>query len=110
MAFPLALGHAARWLGGGADLAATVAWGAFVFLCHPFAGVTLGLAVLAAWLAQPVLWLSDQLLAAFAPILRGNGRWLESVADRWEKPPERKMLGELWRGAVLAILLGITWL
>ena len=106
--FPLALGHCARWLQQGTNLAAAIAWGAFVFLCHPFAGVTLGLAVLAAWLAQPVLWLFDQLFAALAPLLRGTS--LDAMAERWEHPPKRVMGTELWRGAILAVLLAITWL
>lgn len=43
-AFPLALGRGAQWLTTGKKLAAAVAWGTFVGLCHPFAGVALGLA------------------------------------------------------------------
>ncbi len=43
-AFPLALGRGAQWLATGKKLAAAVAWGTFVGLCHPFAGVALGLA------------------------------------------------------------------
>jgi hypothetical protein len=110
-AFPLALGHSARWLQQGTNLASAVAWGAFVFLCHPFAGVTLGLAVLAAWLAQPVLWVFDQLFRALAPLVRGHAGWLDAaLADRWENPPKRVMGAELFRGAVLAVLLAVTWL
>jgi hypothetical protein len=107
-AFPLALGHAARWLQRGTNLAGAVAWGAFVFLCHPFAGVTLGLAVFAAWAAQPVLWVFDQLFKALAPALRGTS--LNGLAERWAKPPKRVMLPELARGAILAVLLALTWL
>ncbi|MEP7336979.1 MAG: hypothetical protein ABI977_04490, partial [Acidobacteriota bacterium] len=46
-AFPLALAHATRWLEDRRGLAAALAWGVFVGLCHPFAGVALGLALLA---------------------------------------------------------------
>jgi hypothetical protein len=50
-AFPLALGHAARWLETGRGLAPALGWGLFVGLCHPFAGVALGVAAAAgaAW-------------------------------------------------------------
>jgi hypothetical protein len=43
-AFPLALGRGAQWLSKGTGLGAAVAWGTFVGLCHPFAGVALGIA------------------------------------------------------------------
>jgi hypothetical protein len=46
-AFPLALAHATRWCDAGAGLASALAWGLFVGLCHPFAGVALGLALAA---------------------------------------------------------------
>lgn len=52
--FPLALGHAVRWIRDGRGLAAAVAWGAFCGLCHPFAGISLGLAVFAGLIAQLV--------------------------------------------------------
>jgi hypothetical protein len=48
-AFPLALAHATRWLEGRRGLASALAWGLFVGLCHPFAGVALGLALFAGW-------------------------------------------------------------
>jgi hypothetical protein len=44
-AFPLGLGHGVRWLRDGASLVPAVAWGTFVFLCHPFAGISLDLAL-----------------------------------------------------------------
>ncbi|MBS1124238.1 MAG: hypothetical protein H6Q90_6466, partial [Deltaproteobacteria bacterium] len=56
--FPLGLGHGVRWLTEGKGLAPAIAWGAFVFLCHPFASIALclGLAfgVLAHYVAFPV--------------------------------------------------------
>jgi hypothetical protein len=55
-AFPLALGHAVRWLTTGMGLAPAIAWGAFVGLCHPFSGVslaiTLGVGVIAGLLLK----------------------------------------------------------
>ncbi len=110
-AFPLALGHAARWLQKGTNLAPAIAWGAFVCLCHPFCAIVLGVSVLTAWLAQPILWVVDRVLAVIGRALHdGRGGWRDWLAARWSTPPERAMWTELWRGAVLAIALGITWL
>jgi hypothetical protein len=57
-AFPLGLGYGVRYLTLGKSLAAAIAWGAFVFLCHPFASIALcmGLAfgVLAHYLQFPI--------------------------------------------------------
>ncbi len=46
-AFPLGLGYGVRYLTQGEKLPQAIAWGAFVFLCHPFASIALclGLAV-----------------------------------------------------------------
>ena len=46
-AFPLALGHAARWIGDARGLAPAIAWGAFVGLCHPIAVAALGIGLVA---------------------------------------------------------------
>ena len=48
--FPLALGHGARWIAERKGLAPAIAWGGFAFLCHPFAGISLGLALVVAFL------------------------------------------------------------
>ncbi|MBE7454334.1 MAG: hypothetical protein HS111_37430, partial [Kofleriaceae bacterium] len=45
VAYPLALGSGWRWLVHGRGAAPAVAWGLFVGLCHPVAGVCLGLAL-----------------------------------------------------------------
>jgi hypothetical protein len=50
--FPLALGHAARWITERKGLAPAVAWGAFVGLCHPFAVVALGLGLFVSFIAK----------------------------------------------------------
>ena len=42
-AFPLALGHAVRWIRDREGLASAIAWGAFVGLCHPFAVIVMGI-------------------------------------------------------------------
>ncbi len=105
--FPIALAYAALWMTKGKHLAASIAWGAFVTLCHPFAGVTLGFAVFAAFLAQLVLFPFDLVLAAVAPKLPTKLAWLR---DRWAQPPERfaTVLPELLRGALLAVGLGLA--
>lgn len=46
-AFPLAIGYAMRFLTCGERLGPAIAWGTFVGLCHPFAGIALGVAVVA---------------------------------------------------------------
>src|SRR5258706_3516011 len=70
VAFPLALAHASRWMDEGRGLAAALAWGLFVGLCHPFAGIALGVAVVAraAW---RVAWrMSRREPGAWGPVLR----------------------------------------
>ena len=61
-AFPLALGYGVRWLRESKGLAPAIAWGAFVGLCHPFGGVSLGLSlamgVIGGVLINPVTWRS----------------------------------------------------
>lgn len=106
-AFPIALGYAARWMIYGKQLASAIAWGAFVFFCHPFAGITLGVAVLTAWLAQLVLLAVDLLLEAIAPDPDGTLGWL---GKRWRNPPTRVLWPELVRGAILAVAFGIAWM
>ncbi len=86
-AFPLALAHATRWLEGRRGLAAALAWGLFVGLCHPFAGVALGLALLAgvAWGAirgGRLLVELSRLLALGGLLLLGSACvWLPALVD-----------------------------
>ena len=90
-AFPIALGHTVRWAIHGKGLAPAIAWGAFVTLCHPFAGVSLVVAVVAGWVVRPVL----------------------VVVDRLRHPPRRwfgAWIGELRRLAVLGVCLLVTWM
>ncbi len=108
-AFPLALGHAVRWMTQEKSLAPAIGWGAFVFLCHPFAGVCLGLGILLGWLANAVMYGIDQMLAGIA------AGWtpppaLAPIIDRWRQPPQRALAPELARGAILAVALVLTWL
>jgi hypothetical protein len=109
-AFPLALGHAARWMQHGKSLAPAVAWGGFVFLCHPFAGATLGLAIFIAWIWQCAMIAIDHALAALAPMLIARGGKAAWVGRRWETIEPRPVGRELLRGAILAGLLLLTWL
>jgi len=51
-AFPLALGHGARWIADAKGLAPAIAWGAFVGLCHPFAVIVLGVGLATSVIAQ----------------------------------------------------------
>lgn len=115
-AFPLALGHAVRWATEARGLAPAIAWGAFVTLCHPFAGVALGVALVAGWLAQLVLRGIDRGLAAIgAGLVADPGRGTlaaitAALGERWRNPPPRPWLGELVRLAILALGLGVAWM
>jgi len=64
-AFPLALGHGARWIRDGKSIAPAIAWGAFVGLCHPFAGLALAMAL---FLGVSVRWFGR--FAIDGPFLR----------------------------------------
>jgi len=74
-AFPLALGYGVRWLRETKGLAPAIAWGAFVGLCHPFGGVSLGLTlalgVTGGVLANPLTWRSPVLTAIVIVLLDG---------------------------------------
>jgi hypothetical protein len=52
VAFPLALGHGARWIDEGRSLGPAAVWGLFVGLSHPVAGVALGIALFAGELGR----------------------------------------------------------
>jgi hypothetical protein len=99
-AFPIALGYVYQWMTKGVRLGASIAWIAFATLCHPFAGVTLAIALIAAWFAQLVLIPFDFLFAWLAPKLHGRLAWL---GKRWAVRPERPLLPELLRGVILAV-------
>jgi hypothetical protein len=115
-AFPLALGHAVRWATDARGLAPAIAWGAFVTLCHPFAGVSLAVALIAGVVAQLVLTGIDQGLAAFGhDMVAGPDRSALSAAiaalgARWRNPPPRPWLGELGRLVILGGCLAIAWM
>ena len=90
-AFPLALGHGMRWLTEGRSLAPAIAWGAFVGLCHPFGGVSLGLALAVAVMAQPVLAGIDALLRGLGKVLPSDHSVLGALGRRWRTLPPRPL-------------------
>src|SRR3569832_2558764 len=50
--FPLVFGFGVCWLCDAKGLAPAIAWGGAAFLCHPFAGISLGVALLVALLVR----------------------------------------------------------
>jgi hypothetical protein len=115
-AFPLALGHAARWVTESRSLAPALAWGSFVTLCHPFAGIALAFALIAGVLAQLVLRGCDALLAEIGQgMVRDPGAGavpaaMAALGERWRNPPPRPCNGELARLAILGGGFAIAWL
>jgi len=115
-ALPLALGHTVRWVMDRRGLAPAIAWGTFVWLCHPFAGISLGIIMIAAFCTLLVLpgtdWLLHQLGRAIAPA-PGAGPLeaaLAHLVGRWNKPPPRNIVPEVVRSLVLGIALLIAWM
>lgn len=91
VAFPLALAHAARWIDEARGLGPAVAWGLFVGLCHPFAGITLGIGLAAGtpwamfteWRAQRSPWRALLRLAILGGLLVVGSvcAWLPVLVD-----------------------------
>ncbi len=115
-ALPLALGHTVRWVIDRKGLAPAVAWGTFVWLCHPFAGISLGVILIFAFLALV-------LLRGLDPLFRAIGGWfgsapaggaiegaLANLAARWAAPPARPIVPELARSFVLGVALLVAWM
>lgn len=96
-AFPLALGHTVRWALAGQGLAAALAWSAFVGLCHPFAVIALGLALLVGFVGHLVVHQLQRVLATLG-------------ASRWQPPPPQPFGRQFLRLAVFAILLAVSQL
>jgi hypothetical protein len=90
-ALPLALGHGARWIAGGQGLPAAIAWGAFVTLCHPFAGISLGLVF--------VTGVAFHVLASLAAALSSRGVPVKAIV----------LAGCLAGFALHAVLLLAKW-
>lgn len=95
-AFPLAYGYAVRWSLEGKGLPWAIAWGAFVGLCHPFAVIGLGLALLFGFVGQVVIYHGSLALSGSTSLV--------------ERPAPRNLGKELVRHAVFAILLGVSQL
>lgn len=115
-ALPLALGHAVRWVMDQKGLAPAIAWGTFVWLCHPFAGVSLGIILITAFLALCVLPGIDFVLREIGRAINpnpGDGMLeaaLAHVVGRWNKPPPRNIVPELVRSAILGVVLLVAWM
>ncbi|HZJ63522.1 MAG TPA: hypothetical protein VFD36_08335 [Kofleriaceae bacterium] len=116
-AFPLALGHAVRWATEGKGLAPAIAWGTFMTLCHPIAGIALAVALLAGVVAQLVLrgvdWLLFEIAQGILPEQVAGGDVTAAVialGERWRHPPQRPWLRELVRTAILGGCFGIAWM
>jgi hypothetical protein len=102
-AFPLALGHAVRWILRGGGLGAAIAWGAFVGLCHPFAGVALGVALVAGGALDAAV---PPLGRAVRRVLRRLlGAQLDGALDRLDVQPRRHEQPALPGEAPLALRL-----
>ena len=73
--FPLALGHGARWMRDAKGLAPAIAWGGASFLCHPFAGISLGVALVIAFLVRFVaewrIWQSPTMIGVIVLYIGG---------------------------------------
>lgn len=112
-AFPLALGYGARWIDKGEKLAPAIAWGAFVTMCHPFAAISLGFALVLAAVAKPFLSLTDQLFILIGEAIQPQtpkkrprdpaDRFVYDLATRWKTLPGWKRL-EGWSFLRVAIL------
>ncbi len=95
-AFPLAYGYAVRWSLEGKGLHWAVAWSAFVGLCHPFAVIGLGFALLVGFIGQV--------------IAHAGAIAISQSTTRAQRPAPRALLVELVRHAVFAVLLTISLL
>jgi hypothetical protein len=66
-AFPLALGYALRWMTQGERLASAAIWSGFVFLCHPFGGISLVFAIVLAFITNAIVRASRGPIAGESP-------------------------------------------
>ncbi len=95
-AFPVAYGYAVRWSLEGKGLHWAVAWSAFVGLCHPFAVIGLGIALLFGFIGQVVAHVGAMAISQSTTLVK--------------RPAPRALHVELVRHAVFAILLVISQL
>jgi hypothetical protein len=108
-AFPLSLGYTVRWAQTGKGLAPSIAWSAFVGLCHPFAVIALGLALLFGFLGQLAMNGVDRVLARIARST-SPGHWSQPIVSRWQPPADRSFLHEFFRLALFTVLLVVSLL
>jgi hypothetical protein len=116
-ALPLALGYTLRWVLDQKHLAAAIFWGTFVWMCHPFAGISLGVILIVAFVALCALRGTDELFRmlgrALSPPAQGGGSIegaIRFVVGRWNAPPPRNIVPELVRSFILGIALVIAWM
>jgi len=116
-AFPLALGHAVRWATEARGLAPAIAWGTFVTMCHPIAGVALAVALVAGLVAQILLRAIDWLLAEIAEgILHEPASTgvvtaaVVALGTRWRNPPARPWEADFLRIVILGGCFAIAWM
>jgi len=111
-AFPLALGHAVRWATQRRGLGAAVAWSAFVGLCHPFAVIALGVALLFGYVGQVAMYGGDLALASLAARLSAvrTTPLTQALRSRWRPPAPPDHAAMFARLAVFAILLALSQL
>jgi hypothetical protein len=121
-AFPLALGYGAHWVSKGKKLAPAVAWGAFCGLCHPFAVVSLAVALVVASAAQLVFVGTDLLFITIGRSLEPVAprrkpleffpRIRHDLATRWKSLPGLARVDRGWpavRIAILGLLMFVAW-
>jgi hypothetical protein len=106
-AFPIALGHAVRWATEARGLAPSIAWGAFVALCHPFAGVSLGLALIAGHVGRAVAGLFR---GRTVDVDDDDRSLVPSLGERWRSLRRRPWAREFLRLAILAGCLCLAWM
>lgn len=112
-AFPVALGHGVRWALDARGLAAAIAWSAFVGLCHPFAVIALGLALVFGYVGHAATHGVQHELAAVARRWRARparGPVRERLCARWQPPAPQPLRAQFLRLALLALALTLSLL
>lgn len=111
--FPLALGHAARWMRDGLGLAPAIAWGGAAFLCHPFAGISLGVALVVGFLvrffAEWRIWRSPTMIGVILLYLGGAPFLLLTALAVLPVGPGAPIAGIVATAGLTALGAGAVW-
>ncbi|MEO6771643.1 MAG: hypothetical protein ABI467_01310 [Kofleriaceae bacterium] len=111
--FPLALGHGARWLRDAKGLAPAIAWGGASFLCHPFAGISLGVALVVAFLVRLVaewrIWRSPTMIGVIVLYVGGGPLVLLSALAVMPIGPGAPLAAIVVAAGVAAIGAALVW-